>query len=214
MAPHSNTRAARGRIQRIPAQSPARSPARPPAPADDPVALARIRQIEQQMRFEAEDREARQAREDAESAARIAAMAPQSAPMPLTATPRDDLGELSRTPQAQLFFSLFPLVPQKQLVRIYNWPNAEYNPSEIYKLLLDSAFDSIDDTYEAVLTPTGKVYQKRAGKKEDYGDTSAKWSAAFLLWTAIRVVHSKDIDLYLKLHRFHAKIIRLSETYT
>jgi hypothetical protein len=64
------------------------------------------------------------------------------------------------------------------------------------------------------MTPTGKVYQKRAGKKEDYGDTNAKWSAAFLLWTAIRVVYSKDIDLFLKLHRFHAKIIRLSETYT
>ena len=137
-------------------------------------------------------------------------MAPQPASI---ATPLDDLGELSRTPQAQLFFSLFPLVPQKQLVRAYKWPNADYNPSEIYKLLLDSAFDNIEDTYESVMTPTGKVYQKRAGKKEDYGDTNARWSAAFLLWTAICMVHSKDIDLFLKLHCFHARIIRLSKTY-
>ena len=108
------------------------------------------------MQFEAEDREARRTREDAESAARIAAMAPQSAPIPQS--PQDDLGELSRTPQAQLFFSLFPLVPQKQLVRVYKWPNADYNPSEIYKLLLDTAFDSIDDTYESVMTSTSKVY--------------------------------------------------------
>jgi hypothetical protein len=120
---------------------------------------------------------------------------------------------LSCTPQAQLFFSLFPLVLQKQLARVYKWPNADYNPSEIYKLLLDTVFDTIDDTYESVMIPTGKVYQKRAGKKEDYVDTSAKWSAAFLLWTAIRVVHSKDVDLYLKLYRFHAKIILLSKTY-
>jgi hypothetical protein len=70
MAPHLNTRNARGDIQRPPARAPARSP----APADDPVALARVRQIEQQMQFEAEDCEARQTREDAESAARIAAV--------------------------------------------------------------------------------------------------------------------------------------------
>jgi hypothetical protein len=57
------------------------------------------------------------------------------------------------------------------------------------------------------MTPTGKVHKKHAGKKEDYGDTSAKWSAAFLLWAAIYVVHSKDINLFLKFHRFHAKII-------
>jgi hypothetical protein len=209
MAP--NTRATRGgRVRRLPSRSPAHSPARSLA-AEDPIAAARVRQIEQQIRFEAEDREARRAREDAESAARIAAIAPQPAQI---ATPSDDLGELSRTPQAQLFFSLFPLVPQKQLVRVYKWPNADYNPSEIFKLLLDSAFDNIDDTYESIMMPTGKVYQKRAGKREDYGDTNAKWSAAFLLWTAIRVVHSKDIDLFLKLHRFHAKIVRLSETYT
>jgi hypothetical protein len=78
MAPHLNTRTARGGIQR----SPARSPARSLAPADDPVALARVCQIEQQMKFKAEDREARGTRKDAESAARIAAMAPQSAPIP------------------------------------------------------------------------------------------------------------------------------------
>jgi hypothetical protein len=117
------------------------------------------------------------------------------------------------TTKAQLFFSLFPLALQKQLVRVYKWPNADYNPSEIYKLHLDTAFDSINDTYESVITPTGKVYQKRAGKKEDYSDTIAKWSVAFLLWTAIYVVHSKDIDLYLKFYRFHAKIIQLSKTY-
>ena len=53
--------------------------------------------------------------------------------------------------------------------------------SEIYKLLLDTAFDNIDDTYKSVMTFTSKVYQKRARKKEDYSDTSAKWSIAFLL---------------------------------
>lgn len=137
MAPHSNTRAAR--VQRLPTHSPAPSPARSLA-TDNPITAARVHQIEQQMRFEAEDRDVRQAREDAESAARIAAIAPQPAQI---APPLDDLGELSRTTQAQLFFSLFPLVPQKQLVRVYKWPNADYSPSEIYKLLLDSAFDNI-----------------------------------------------------------------------
>ena len=73
------------------------------------------------------------------------------------------------------------LVLQKQLVQVYKWPNADYNLSEIYKLLLDTAFDNIDDTYKSVMTFTSKVYQKRARKKEDYGDTSAKWSIAFLL---------------------------------
>lgn len=154
MAPHLNTQAARGGIQRIPARLPARSL----APADDPVALARVRQIEQQMQFEAEDREARRACENAESAAWIAAMALQSASILLTVTPQDDQGQLSCTPQAQLFFSLFLLVLQKQLVRIYKGPNADYNLFEIYKLLFDTAFDSIDDTYESVMIPTSKVY--------------------------------------------------------
>ena len=50
------------------------------------------------MQFKAEDREAQRTREDAESAARIAAIAPQSAL--ISPSPQDDLGELSRTPQA------------------------------------------------------------------------------------------------------------------
>jgi hypothetical protein len=108
---------------------------------------------------------------------------------------------------------LFPLVPQKQLVHVYKWPNPDYDPSEIYKLSLDSAFDSVDDTFESTMTVSGMVHTKRKGRKEDYKSPTV-WSTAFLLWQAIRVTYSKDIDLNLKLHKFHAKIMRLAATYT
>jgi hypothetical protein len=62
------------------------------------------------------------------------------------------------------------------------------------------------------MTPVGLVFRRRVGKKENY-KTLTVWSTAFLLWSAIRVVHSKDLDLFLKLYRFYTKIRRLSATY-
>ena len=112
-----------------------------------------------------------------ESQARIDAMtiAPQ-APVALG----DPLGELARSPEVQRFCAMFLLVPQKQLVHVYKWPNPDYDPSEIYKLSLDSAFDSVNDTFESTMTVSGMVYTKRKGRKEDYKSPTV-WSTAFLL---------------------------------
>jgi hypothetical protein len=95
---------------------------------------------------------------------------------------------------------------------VYKWPNPEYDPSKIYKLCIDSRFDEPDDTYESKMTSGGLVYTKRRGRKEDYSKPLI-WSNAFLLWMTIRVVHSKDVNLLVKLHRFHHRIIRLASTY-
>ena len=172
---------------------------------------AQVELEEERVLFQREDRERRITQDERESQARINALATTSSNTTSTA-PGDPLGELSRSPEVQRFCALFPLVPQKQLVRVYKWPNADYDPSEIYKLCQDSAFDSIDDTFESTMTLHGLVHTKRKGRKEDY-KTPTSWSTAFSLWTAIRVTYSKDLDLYLKLFKFHAKIIRLAGTY-
>jgi hypothetical protein len=224
------TAAARNREQAleppIPAPAPAPAPRRPARrrrasnDAEDnaaEIAALELRHLraqvdieEQRLRFQQEDRERRMALDERESQARIDAMT--IAPQAVTPALGDPLGELARSPEVQRFYAMFPLVPQKQLVRVYKWPNPDYDPSEIYKLSLDSAFDSVDDTFESTMTVSGMVHTKRKGRKEDYKSPTV-WSTAFLLWQAIRVTYSKDIDLYLKLHKFHAKIMRLAATY-
>ena len=182
----------------------------------------RLRQLQQQidaeaiaaaqrLQFEAEDRQRRIDREDAEHVARLVSM--NSGQQNNAAATINTDGELPQSTEERFFCTLFPTVPPKQLLRVYKWPNPEYDPSEIYKLCIDSGFDEPDDTYESKMTATGLVYTKRRGRKEDYPKPQT-WSNAFLLWMTIRIVHSKDVNLLVKLHRFHHRIMRLAATYT
>jgi hypothetical protein len=96
---------------------------------------------------------------------------------------------------------------------VYKWPNYEYDASEIYKLKSTTAFDAVDDTFESRMTASGKVeYSRKKGSEKDY-KTPAIWSAAFLQWKAIRVMYTRDFDLFLKLFRFHDNIMALARVY-
>jgi hypothetical protein len=124
----------------------------------------------------------------------------------------DPLGELSCSPKAQYFCTLFLLVPTKQMVCVAKWPNPEYDPREIYKLCINTAFDDVDNTFDSEMTPAGLVFCRWVSKKENY-KTPTVWSTAFLLWSAIQVVYLKDLDLFLKLYCFYTKIRCLLATY-
>ena len=90
------------------------------------------------------------------------------------------MGELSCSLEAQYLYTLFPLVLAKQIVCIAKWPNPEYDPREIYKLCIDTAFDDVNDTFNSEMTLVGLVFRRRVRKKENY-NTSTVWSTAFLL---------------------------------
>ena len=153
-----------------------------------------------------------------ESNARIKALrrpAEVSAPS-LTATSVDTsetLRELILSPAVQKLYAIFPTIDQRQLTRVYKWPNYEYDASEIYKLKSTTAFDAVDDTFESRMTASGKVeYSRKKGSEKDY-KTPAIWSAAFLQWKAIRVMYTRDFDLFLKLFRFYNNIMALARVY-
>jgi hypothetical protein len=94
--------------------------------------------------------------------------------------PTEHLRELISSPAVQKLCALFPTVDQRQLARVYKWPNYEYDTSEIYKLKATTAFDAVDDTFESKMTASGKVeYSRKKGSEKDY-KTPAIWSAAFL----------------------------------
>jgi hypothetical protein len=92
----------------------------------------------------------------------------------------ETLRELILSPAVQKLCALFLTVDQRQLARVYKWPNYEYNASKIYKLKATTAFDAVDDTFESRMTASGKVeYSRKKGLEKDY-KTLAIWSAAFL----------------------------------
>jgi len=154
-----------------------------------------------------------------ESNARIEALRrPIEVSAPSLATTSVDtsetLRELISSPAVQKLCALFPTVDQRQLARVYKWPNYEYDASEIYKLKATTAFDAVDDTFESRMTASGKVeYSRKKGSEKDY-KTPAIWSAAFLQWMAIRHMYTRDFDLFLRLFRFHDGIMALSRVYS
>ena len=113
--------------------------------------------------------------------------APPVAPTPLPAaaaaylSTKETLGELIRSPKVAQFQVLFPAVPAKQLVHVWKWLNLDYNVAEIYKLLGDNSFDTVDDSYKTTVSlGHGLSITKKKASAKDY-PLLAVWSKAFLL---------------------------------
>ena len=95
------------------------------------------------------------------------------------------------------FSNKFPTVPEKQLIRVFKWPNRDYKVSEIYKLTISDAFDAKDDRYEQTLINGSMTIHKKRGGRENYTLIST-WSPAFLQYSLIRLVAGRDIELHHK----------------
>ena len=204
-------------------------------PAVDALTAIRVREVEQRMEqdqrridqaetYAIQDREDSRIRLEAESQARITAITARPYAPPVAAAAarglgmegyHDDtieLGELTRSPEGMIVKANFPLVPPKQLWRVYKYPNFEYDMADIYKLVAVTATNVVLDEYEAIHTQTGERWVKRRGQLKDYA-TPAVWSNAFLQWQAIRISATKDVDLFLRTFKFHQHLMRLSECY-
>jgi hypothetical protein len=103
-------------------------------------------------------------------------------------------------------------VPEKQLVRVFKWPNRDFEACEIYKLIISDAFGAKDDRYDGTLIDGTVTYQRKRGGRSDY-PSIATWSPAFLQYSLIRLVASQNIELHYKHQTFHAKIVRLEKIY-
>jgi hypothetical protein len=110
------------------------------------------------------------------------------------------------------FSNKFPAVPEKQLVRVFKWPNRDYEAAEIYKLTISDSFDAKDDRYEQTLVNGSMTIHKKRGGKENYTSLSI-WSPAFLQYSLIRLVAGRDIELHHKQQSFHQRIARLEKIY-
>jgi hypothetical protein len=110
------------------------------------------------------------------------------------------------------FSSRFPAVPEKELVRVFKWPNRGFHAWEIYKLTISDVFDIKDDEYKGTLVDGAVTYIRKQGDRRDY-PSIATWSPAFLQYSLIRLIASQDIDLHLKRQDFYAKIVRLDKIY-
>jgi hypothetical protein len=65
------------------------------------------------------------------------------------------------------------------LVRVFKWPNRDYEACEIYKLLISNIFDAKDDRYEGTLVGRTVIYLRKRGDRKDYL-LIITWSSAFL----------------------------------
>ena len=70
-------------------------------------------------------------------------------------------------------------MPEKQLVRVFKWPNRDFEACEIYKLIISDAFGAKDDRYDGTLIDGTVTYQRKRGGRSDY-PSIATWSLAFL----------------------------------
>jgi len=176
---------------------------------DHNAAIARqnIALAEQTLQFAAAAEERRINQETLESQARLA-------PTPNQSLPAVDLSSESLIQSLAFidFSSKFPAIPEKQLVRVFKWPNRDYEACEIYKLLISNIFDAKDDRYEGTLVGGTVTYLRKRGDRRDY-PSIATWSPAFLQYSLIRLVANQNIELHLKQQNFHAKIVRLERIY-
>ena len=85
---------------------------------------------------------------------------PRPPPIPGQSLPAIDITSesLVRSPEFIVFSNKFPAVLEKQLVRVFKWPNRDYEASEIYKLLISDAFDAKDDRYDATMIDGSVTY--------------------------------------------------------
>jgi len=104
---------------------------------------------------------------------------------------------LLQSPVFVEFATKFPTVPEKQLVRVFKWPNRDFEAWEIYKLTISNVFDVKDDRYEGTLIDGTVIYLKKKGSQKDY-PTIATWSPAFLLYSLIKLVANQNIEIHLK----------------
>jgi hypothetical protein len=120
---------------------------------------------------------------------------------------------LLQSPVFVEFATKFPTVPEKQLVRVFKWPNRDFEAWEICKLTISNVFNVKDDRYEGTLIDGTVTYLKKKGSQKDYL-TIATWSPAFLLYSLIRLVANQNIEIHLKQQNFYSKIVRLERIYT
>jgi hypothetical protein len=143
---------------------------------DHNAAIARqnIALAEQTLQFAAAAEERRINQETLESQARLA-------PTPNQSLPTVDLSSESLIQSLAFidFSSKFPAIPEKQLVRVFKWPNRDYEACEIYKLLISNIFDAKDDRYEGTLVGGTVTYLRKRGDRRDY-PSIVTWSPAFL----------------------------------
>jgi hypothetical protein len=59
-------------------------------------------------------------------------------------------------------------VPKKQLVRVFKWPNRDYEVVEIYKLIISNLFNIKDDYYKQTLINRSMTIYKKQGEKKNY----------------------------------------------
>jgi hypothetical protein len=66
------------------------------------------------------------------------------------------------------FYSKFPAIPKKQLVRVFKWPNRDFKAYEIFKLIISDAFSAKDNCYDETLINRTITYQRKHRGRGDY----------------------------------------------
>jgi hypothetical protein len=60
------------------------------------------------------------------------------------------------------------IVPEKQLVCVFKWPNHDFKAWEIYKLTISNVFNIKNNRYKGTLINRIVIYLKKKGSQKDY----------------------------------------------
>ena len=122
----------------------------------------------------------------------------------------DDENEGEISPEVRKIHPRFPSVKPALLHEIFK---DKFDPFNLYKLHRDAGLAVENDVNEEDFAISrGRLrFKKRAGTAKDLG-TVKRWSNAFLHYVAI-VAEFKRYDITAALLEFHARIVKLDDTY-